>query len=61
MRFCVRSDYVARFIVNANHSVVRTAAMFRVVNGVGDRIRLTVSAADQMAASRKSRIDSAMI
>ena len=60
MRFCVRSDYVARFIVNANHSVVRTAAMFRVVNGVGDRIRLTVPQPTKWQRAG-NQIDSAMI
>jgi hypothetical protein len=38
----VRFDHIARFIVNANHSVMWTAAMLRVADCVVDRIRFAV-------------------
>ncbi|PYK49609.1 MAG: hypothetical protein DME20_06500 [Verrucomicrobia bacterium] len=38
----VRLDHVARFIVNANHSIVRAAAKLRVVNCVADRVWLAI-------------------
>jgi hypothetical protein len=41
-RVLVRFDHIARFIVNANHSVMWTAAMLRVADCVVDRIRFAV-------------------
>jgi hypothetical protein len=39
-RVLVRLDHVARFIVNANHSIIRPAEKLRVADCVTDRIRL---------------------
>jgi len=41
-RVLVRFDQIARFIVNANHSMMRSAAMLGVSDCVPDRIRLAV-------------------
>jgi hypothetical protein len=38
----VRFDHVALFIVNANHSVMRAAAMFGVSDCIVDRVWLAV-------------------
>ena len=41
----VRLNHVARFIVNANHGIVRTATELRVVDRMTDCVRLAVSQA----------------
>ena len=39
VRVLVRFDHVASVIVNANHSVVRSAAKLRVADCITDRVR----------------------
>ena len=41
-RMLVRLDHVARFIVNANHGVVRPAAKLRVADCIADRVWLAI-------------------
>jgi hypothetical protein len=50
----VRLDHVARFIVNANHSVMWAAIMHRVADGVASRARSTITKPGRTAAHRKS-------
>jgi len=40
-------DHVARFIVNANHSIVRAAVMLGIADCVADRIRSVVPQATE--------------
>ena len=53
-RVLVRSNYVASVIVNANHSVVRTAARLRVADCISDRVTGPDTTADRNAALRRS-------
>jgi hypothetical protein len=43
----VRLDHVACFIVNANHSAIRAAAMHRVADCAADRVRFAIQKATE--------------
>jgi hypothetical protein len=49
----VQLDHVASFIVNANHSIMRAAVKFGVVDCIADCAWLAVTQDDRMAAHRK--------
>jgi hypothetical protein len=41
-RVLVRFDYVARFIINTNHSIVRPAEKLDIADRIADRIRFAI-------------------